>query len=58
MQAMVRAIFRVAAIPGTCAPYDRVNLKVFYPAHYGDTAEVRRLRERVHYLGDVAAKDL
>lgn len=41
MQPMVRAIYRVAAIPGACSPYDRVNLKIYYPALYGDSPEER-----------------
>jgi dienelactone hydrolase len=41
MQPMVRAIYRVAAIPGALPPYDRVDLKIYYPALYGDTAEER-----------------
>jgi dienelactone hydrolase len=38
---LVRAVYRVAEIPGAEAPYDRVSLKVFYPARFGDTAEER-----------------
>ena len=37
----VRAIYRAIAIPDCAAPYDRASLKVFYPAHYGDSAEER-----------------
>ncbi|MEH6589601.1 MAG: hypothetical protein V7746_05045 [Halioglobus sp.] len=38
---LVRAIYRVAVIPGAVAPYDRVNMKVYYPARFGDTPEER-----------------
>jgi dienelactone hydrolase len=38
---LVRAIYRVAVIPGAPAPYDRINLKVYYPARFGDTPEER-----------------
>ena len=41
MEAMVRALYRVAAIPGAAAPYDRVNLKIYYPALYGDSDSER-----------------
>lgn len=37
MEAMVRALYRVAAIPGAQSPYDRVNLKIYYPALYGNS---------------------
>lgn len=36
----VRAIFRAAAVPGAVAPYDRLSIKVYYPACYtGSEAE-------------------
>jgi dienelactone hydrolase len=38
---LVRAIYRVAPIPGAPAPYDRINLKIYYPARFGDTPEER-----------------
>lgn len=41
MESMVRAIHRVAAIPGACAPHDRVSLTIYYPALFGDTPEER-----------------
>lgn len=41
MQTLVRAIFRAAVIPGAEPPYDRVSLKIHYPAIYGDTPEER-----------------
>jgi len=36
-----RAIFRSCAIPGAAAPYDRVSLKIFYPAIPDDSVEQR-----------------
>ena len=41
MNPEVRAFYRVAAIPGASAPYDRVNLKIYYPCAYGDSPEER-----------------
>jgi dienelactone hydrolase len=41
MKTMVRALYRVTAIPGAQPPYDRVSLKVYYPAVYGDTEAER-----------------
>jgi dienelactone hydrolase len=38
---MIRALYRVAAIPDAPAPYDRVSLKIYYPALYGDSADER-----------------
>ncbi len=38
---MVRAIYRAICIQGGTAPYDRANLKVYYPGDYGDSAEER-----------------
>ena len=37
----IRAVYRAIAIAGAEPPYDRASLKVFYPAHYGDTEEER-----------------
>jgi dienelactone hydrolase len=36
-----RAIYRATSLPGAKPPYDRVALKVFYPANYGDSKEER-----------------
>ncbi len=41
MESLVRAIYRVAAIPEAEPAYDRVNLKIYYPALFGDTPEER-----------------
>lgn len=41
MEPTIRAIYRVREIPGAQSPYDRVNLKIYYPALYGDTPEER-----------------
>ncbi|MFV8819183.1 hypothetical protein [Haliea sp. E17] len=37
----VRALYRAVAVPGQPAPYDRAQLKVYYPALFGNTAEER-----------------
>jgi pimeloyl-ACP methyl ester carboxylesterase len=37
----VRALFRVAALAGVPAPYDRASLKIFYPAAPKNSAEER-----------------
>ncbi len=37
----VRALYRAAAVPGLGAPYDRVTLKAYYPAAFGNSAEER-----------------
>lgn len=39
----VRAIYRVAAVENTIAPYNRIFLKVFYPAKFDDSENVRNL---------------
>lgn len=36
-----RAIYRAIAVPDAEPPYDRISLKVFYPAKYGDSEEER-----------------
>lgn len=41
MEPTVRAIYRVGEVPGAQSPYDRVNLKIYYPGRYGDTPEER-----------------
>jgi predicted dienelactone hydrolase len=38
---MVRAFYRSAIIPDAAAPFDRVTLKIYYPAAPGDSAEER-----------------
>ena len=38
---MARAIFRACAVPDAVAPYDRVTLKIFYPAIPDDSEEQR-----------------
>ncbi|HUN24189.1 MAG TPA: hypothetical protein PK299_13750 [Anaerolineales bacterium] len=38
---MIRSIYRSLAVPNAPAPFDRIYLKVFYPAQYGDTPAER-----------------
>jgi dienelactone hydrolase len=38
---MIRSIYRSLAVPNAPAPFDRIYLKVFYPAKYGDTPAER-----------------
>ncbi len=40
---MVRALFSVAAVEGAQPPYDRMQLKVYYPGRYGDSLEERNM---------------
>jgi len=37
----VRAFYRAASVPGAEAPYNTINMKVYYPCAYGDSFEER-----------------